>query len=100
MTIEKLKKEYEKNCNEYLRKFCKKQDLQNGGWVNNNIGGIAFCSDFTFNFNDIVWDINSGQKKGLILSWYNESLESVEHSINYYSYTKGLRIKDLTNKTK
>jgi hypothetical protein len=44
-----------------------------------------------FNFQDIVWDINSKQPKGLIVDWYYESIENPKKSMNYYSYTKGLR---------
>lgn len=88
-----LKQKYEDACNEYVDIFCMKQDLANEGWVNDDIGGIALCSDFYFNLHDIVWDINSKQPKGQILDWYFECLDYPEKAINYYSYSKGLRIK-------
>jgi hypothetical protein len=92
MKKSELKKQYEKICNEYVEKFCKKQDMDCYGWVGDIVGGVAFCNDFFFNFQDIVWDINSCQKKELIVDWYyNEMTEG----INYYSYTKGLKISDL-----
>jgi hypothetical protein len=92
MKISELKTQYEKICNQYVEKFCKKQGMEFYGWVGDTVGGVAFCNDFFFNFQDIVWDINSGQKKELIVDWYyNEMIEG----INYYSYTKGLRISDL-----
>lgn len=93
--LNELKKQYEFVCNEYVTKFCNKQELIFEGWVGDTIGGIACCNDFYFNFEDIVLDINSKQPKGAIIDWYYSNLEEAEKSINYYSYTKGLRISDL-----
>lgn len=90
--LNKLKKHYEFVCNGYITKFCKKQKMNFNGWVGNIVGGIAYCNDFYFNFNDIVWDVNSKQPKGTIVDWYYEYLDTPEKSISYYSYTKSLRI--------
>jgi hypothetical protein len=94
-TINELKTQYENVCNEYIKKFCKKQEMEFEGWVGDSVGGVACCNDFFFNFQDIVWDINSKQVKGTIVNWYYENLEFIEKSINYYSYTKGLRVSEL-----
>ena len=92
MKIRQLKKQYEKSCVAYIEKFCDKQGMKWEGWVGDTVGGVAYCNDFFFNFLDIVLDINSGQKKGLIVDWYyNEMTEG----INYFTYTKGLMISDL-----
>lgn len=96
MKVKQLKETYEFACNEYVRKFCDKQEMTNGGWVNDDVGGIAICSDFYFNLHEIVWDINSKQPKGQIIDWYYENLDAPEKAINYYSYTKGLRISDIS----
>jgi hypothetical protein len=72
--INELKKEYELICSKYINVFCKKQDLDFKGWVAENIGGIAICGDFYFNFQDIVLDINSKQPKGLIIEWYYKNI--------------------------
>lgn len=93
--LNELKKQYEFVCNEYATKFCNKQSMSFEGWVGDIIGGIAYCSDFYFNFQDIVWDVNSKQPKGAIIDWYYENLEIPEKSINYFSYTKGLRVSEL-----
>lgn len=94
--LNKLKKQYEFVCNEYVTKFCNKQELDFDGWVGDNIGCIAYFGDvFFFNFQDIVWDINTKQKKGLIIEWLYESIDNAENSINYYSYTKGLRYENI-----
>lgn len=91
----KLNKKYEAVCNEYVDIFCKKQGLKNEGWVDDLVGGTAICSDFYFALQDMVWDVNSGQPKGRIIDWYNDNIEDHENSINYYSYTRGLRVSDV-----
>ena len=58
------------------------------GWVANQIGGIALCSDFFFNLHDIIWDLNSNQPVGLIIDWCYESVDKPKKSINYFAYTK------------
>lgn len=91
-----LEKRYESVCKEYIDKFTKKQGLQFDGWVGNTVGGIAAFSDqYYFNFGDIVYDINAKCKKWLILEWQDVSIENTEKAINYYSFSKGLRHKDL-----
>lgn len=95
MSLKKLQKDYYNICNEYIDAFIKKQSMSFNGWVGNTIGGIACCNDFYFNFQDIVCDINTKQPKGAIIDWYYSNLDEPEKSINYYSYTKGLRITDL-----
>lgn len=90
-----LKEAYEKVCNDYLDLFCKKQGIIFEGWVSDQIGGIVFCDEYFFSFPDIVWDVNSDQPKGLIMDWYHENMELPEKSINYFSYTKGLRVADI-----
>ena len=90
--INELKKQYEFVCNEYVEKFCNKQEMDFEGWVGGTIGGIAYCNDFYFNFQDIVFDINSEQAKGLIISWYYENWDFPRKSISYFSFTKGLRV--------
>lgn len=84
----KLKNDYEKACNNYVKSFCEKQDMEFYGWVDNKVGEIALCNDFYFNLFDIVWDINSNQPKYRIIDWYYEVMEYPEKSINYYNWTK------------
>lgn len=95
LKLTELKKQYEFICNQYVTKFCNKQDMYSEGWVGNHVGTIAYCHDFFFDFQDIVLDVNSKQPKGTIVNWYYDNLESEGKHINYYSYTKGLRINDI-----
>lgn len=84
-------------CNEYIRKFEKKHDLSCDGWVGGTIGGIAeFINQYFFNLDDIVYDINNNLPKDMITDWQDHCLE-YDVTINYRSYSKGLRANDLNN---
>jgi hypothetical protein len=93
--IKKLKKQYDNICNTYVKIFCEKQDMDFEGWVGNDVGSIACCNDFFFDLHDIILDIDTNQEEGYIINWYYDNLEIEDKNINYYSYIKGLRIKDL-----
>lgn len=96
MGKEDLKARYEKACNEYVKEFAKKQDIGFVGWVSDQVGYVAdFGYTDIFSFRDIVWDINSSQPKGTIMQWMEDNLKFPEKAINYYSYTKGLRVKNI-----
>lgn len=92
-----LQQQYNAICTEYVKRFCRKQDLDfdDVHWIGGTIGGVFMVADFYFDFSDIVYDINSKQPKGLILKWDWETVEHSPKIINYYSYTKGLRYEDL-----
>ena len=67
-------------------------------WVGGDVGGTILIGDYFLNFDVIVLDMNTKQPKGLILEWYNETMEDPTKWINYKSYTMGLRqseIKDV-----
>lgn len=99
MKIDELKKKYENAVSEYIDKFCKKQGLFFEYWVGEIVGGIACFGDiFFFSFQDIVWDVNSKQKKGLIIDWIYDCLDNPEISMNYFSYSKGFRFNDFNVK--
>lgn len=88
--IKILKQNYENVCNEYVQEFCNKQDMSFEFWVD-TIGGIALCSDFYLNFNDIVYDINSKQPKARIIDWYNNTITNHPNEVdNYFTYCKQL----------
>lgn len=97
MTVKGLKNKYKEVCSEYVSKFCRKQDLDFEGWVADEVGQVVFCGDFCFNFSDIVLDINTNQKAGLIIEWYYSLTD--EFKCNYASYIKGYRPKQLKKKS-
>lgn len=107
MTKDKLKRNFEKACTDYIEYFCKKQDIEFEFWIADEIGGIAAfcCAEHFFNLTDIILDINSDQPKNFILDWQNESTDySLRHDdnlyINYSSYIKGARFKPSENESK
>lgn len=85
---------------DYIELFCNKQ----GFYYNyDGDGEIIEIADYFFNFEDIRYDIDNDVRKGLILKWYDEGVEhnmnrDEPQHINYSSYCKGLRYKDLNKK--
>jgi hypothetical protein len=103
LSLEKLKTHYENVCNEYIRRFCEKQEIDFDGWVSDEVGGIAsFVCQYFFTIDDIVLDLYTNQPVGLILDWQSDGVDynmfnETPQSINYKSYTMGLRYEDLKN---
>lgn len=95
--------QYENICNQIVVKFAAKQKLEFDYWIADEIGGIAcFANQYYINFSDIILDLKTRQKKGLILDWQDDYVEfnhdrEVYKNINYKSYTIGLRFEDLEN---
>lgn len=95
--MSKLKQRFENACNEYVDIFCEKQGLKNEGWVNDEVGEIICCSSYFFSLRDIRHDIDTNQPKDHIFDWYFANLENPDKAINYDSYTKGLRIENISD---
>ena len=90
-----LKKRYESICNDYVNAFAEKHEIEFDGWIGDMVGGTASFSDqYFFYISDIVFDVNNECKKGLILQWQEDNVQN-DQSINYSSYSKGLRHSDL-----
>lgn len=102
--LKDLNKQYAYLCNEYIKMFCTKQDIEFDGWIGDEVGGIAsFISQYFFNLSDIVLDLNTKQRKGLILRWQDDGVDfnigrKKPQYINYKSYTMGLRYQQLEKK--
>jgi len=83
-------------ANEWVDKFCKKQEIEFDYWVADEVGGIgSFINQYFFTLSDIVYDIRTRQPKGLILQWQDEEMEyCLENDggfTSYYGYTKKVR---------
>jgi hypothetical protein len=90
----KLKEEFEIVVNKYMGEFCVKQDMNLFHWIGCDVGETVNIGDYYFNFDDIRRDIDQNVPVGVILDWYNESLEAHyenETQINYRSYLMGAR---------
>ena len=91
-----LKERYKKICNEYLQRFCEKQEFHyetDDAWVAGDVGGCATIGDYVFGFDEIRYDIDNNVAKGKILAWYNYVLEihtlGLPNTISYPSFCKG-----------
>lgn len=81
----KLKSQFKKVADAYIKKFCEKQGFDYRDV--HNIAGtyeIISVSDFHFSLDNIRLDIDDNRKKGEILKWHDECIDGLE--INYYSY--------------
>jgi hypothetical protein len=92
--MQTLKQQFENVVEQYIDAFCEKQGVHKD---NNDcrVGDVIEINDAYLNFDEIRLDIDTNQPKGEIFKWYwdNEYLDG--KIINYYSYVKGLRVKDL-----
>jgi hypothetical protein len=96
MTTQEIQKQLENDVQILILKFEEKQGIEFGGFVGDDIFGIAdFGSTYFFNMADIYYDIITEQPKGQIINWLEDSLENREYNINYRSYCMGLRIEQL-----
>ena len=93
--IQYLIGDYELSCNLIVEAFAKKQGLTFDGWVGDDIGVMAsFDDEYFFPMENMVHDLKTGQPKGLITKWQDHAVEKhlkTGKSINYKSYSKGLR---------
>jgi hypothetical protein len=92
-----LKQQFENIVDQYLTLFCEKQEVHqdNNDWCAGDVGGVIEINDAYLNFDEIRLDIDTNQPKGAIFKWWWENDYLNNKQINYYSYTKGLRVKDL-----
>lgn len=104
--LQELNRQYNLVYNEWVQKFCNKQQIDFDGWVSDEVGGIAsFACQYFFTLSDIILDLNTKQPKGNILNWQIEDVDfnmfnEKQQHINYKSYTMGLRheqLEDVSN---
>lgn len=100
MKLAELNTIYEAVCNEYVKKFVQKHGYEFTGWVGSDFDVAGFIDQYYFNLSDIILDLTTKQPKGQIFEWQDSEVEahtkdSLAPSINYKSYTMGLRRKDL-----
>lgn len=92
----KLKDDFEKAANAYLKAFCEKQcfDYEDAkeSWAADDVGGVACCGDFYFSLDEIRTDIDSDAPVGEIIKWYDYHTEMAYLSLplmNYRSWLNG-----------
>lgn len=96
--IKLLKKQLKNAVNEIIKAFEEKQEMNFEFFVDDDITGIACFGDVLYlNISDIWYDLLTEQPKGLIIDWIYDCLENENKTINYRSYSMGLRFKALKN---
>lgn len=94
MTLETTLILYKGTCNDLIKLFAEKQRLDFIDWAGGTVGEVAGFVDYFFNLSDIIHDLETSQKKGLIVEWHDYCIENhfdEKPHVNYKSYTKGLR---------
>lgn len=90
-----LKEKYDSACNEYAKKFAKKQGLQFDYWIGHDdqVGAIAsFSETYYFNMENIKLDIDRDIPKNEALKWHDDSVGlyyTRQGDMNYFSYLMG-----------
>jgi hypothetical protein len=94
--IKHAKNGFEFYVNQYMQLFCDKHGLEYNEslWIGRK-GDIIEIADMVINFSDIRIDLEENVNKDIFLEWYWNVTESELPHINYSSWIKGLRHKDL-----
>ena len=95
LSISEIKERLDNCIDLYTDLFCQKQEVYADGCIGEIKGGINCFADAFLSFDDIRTDLELDAPKGLIFAWYWDNVENQGKAINYYSYIKGLRIKDI-----
>lgn len=84
-------------CNEYIELFVKKQGIKFDYWIGATGEVAAFCDQYFFSINEIIYDIENNCEAGLICQWQDDGVEFSKdcHHMNYNSYVKGMRYSDI-----
>lgn len=90
-----LKEKYDSACNEYAKRFAKKQGLRFDYWIGHDdqIGSLAsFSETYYFTMENIKLDIDRNIPKGSALKWHEDSANlhyTCQGDMNYFSYLMG-----------
>lgn len=100
---DRLKLRYQYLVEDYLEAFTTKHNIDFEFWVGGDIGSVACFGDYSFNFDEIRYDIDNQIKGRKIFRWFDEGVEHNMYRketqfINYSSYCMGLRYKHLNKK--
>lgn len=94
--MSKLKENYEKACNDYLKAFCEKHDFDyedaKTSWVAGIVGTTCMCGDYFVQLEDLILDVENEAEESEFFKWYDYSCECSELGIfspNYGSWLKG-----------
>ena len=85
-----LKKQWCDICNEYVRLFIEKHELESkyyeDYWIANDPGTIICISDMYISMDDIRYDIDNDIPKEKFEEWYWTSVDRAENGLQYLNY--------------
>lgn len=91
-----LQRAYNNAVHNYLKEFCKKQEIDYDEfyWIGGKIGEHCdYAGEYIFDFKDIKTDVDNKAEKGEILKWSNYCTRllclGAESVINYSSWLSG-----------
>lgn len=89
----KLKKYYEGMCEDYVKVFAEKHEMEFEGWVGDAVGGVATFGDWFFNLDDIRYDVDNDVPNDEIIKWIDYTSRcyalGCPKTINFPSWIKG-----------
>lgn len=78
-----LKKDYEDAVSAYVRAFSKQMNMRFGGWIGDEVGGMADFDDYySLDFADVKRCVDEGVDYGTLAEWYRYCVEVGELEIN------------------
>lgn len=91
---ETLKLDWIRVCNDYLRAFCERHDIENidydlnrnNVWVGNKPGTTACIGDMFVSMDDIRYDVDHVIHPDAFSKWYWTSVDRAELGIKYMNY--------------
>ncbi|QQV90877.1 hypothetical protein M1M24_gp06 [Polaribacter phage Freya_1] len=90
-----LKQNLENSVNAIIKAFEIKQDLYFDFFVADDVTGVAcFSNEYYLHISDVCHDLFTGQPKGQITNWLEESIDNGDETINYQSYCLGKRFEN------
>jgi len=95
----KIIKNYEKACNELVKRFEDEASLEFDGWIGDRIGDIAsFSCIYFFSMTDIKFAIENDINPGWVLHWHDYNTERGKFSIDLSSYCRLRKGQNVTDK--
>lgn len=90
LTLKEVKERLDNCIDLYVDFFCKKHDMDFGGWVGNIKGGVCEVADMYLSFEDIRLDLEKDVYERGIYDWYWNNIEAGEKRCNYESFIMNL----------
>lgn len=86
-----LRKNYENAVNDYIKAFEATNEIDFDFWVGEEVGGICFFGDYSFNFADVKYVVDNKIAFDWLISWYYFVVEYEKCYINLDAYCRRRR---------